>query len=171
MGWGLNRSSGWTGPQVSELLKNTWWNRDVFFDLWFCPLKGGRADDKTTEGCSLLVEEECSCQEDQVCTHTCCSVFLCWKGTWCSHEGCLLNLNHFQSPDLKDSPWSMEKSKEGSELRLEYREQAIDLMQELMRHKMFHRCVLKKCFGGNFPGQRKYLLLTRRRRRRIPTER
>ena len=33
----------------------------------------------------------------------------------------------------------MEKSKEGSELRLEYREQAIDLMQELMRHKMFHR--------------------------------
>merc|ERR1711970_1054957 len=28
---------------------------------------------------------------------------------------------------------------EGSELRLEYREQAIDLMQELMRHKMFHR--------------------------------
>jgi len=40
---------------------------------------------------------------------------------------------------MKDSPWSMEKSKEGSELRLEYREQAIDLMQELMRHKMFHR--------------------------------
>jgi len=33
----------------------------------------------------------------------------------------------------------MEKSKEGAELRLEYREQAIDLMQELMRHKMFHR--------------------------------
>merc|ERR1712013_908825 len=40
---------------------------------------------------------------------------------------------------MKDSPWSMEKSKEGAELRLEYREQAIDLMQELMRHKMFHR--------------------------------
>ena len=40
---------------------------------------------------------------------------------------------------LQDSPWSMEKSKEGAELRLEYREQAIDLMQELMRHKMFHR--------------------------------
>merc|ERR1711997_611040 len=37
------------------------------------------------------------------------------------------------------SPWSMEKSKEGAELRLEYREQAIDLMGELMRHKMFHR--------------------------------
>merc|ERR1719430_1659708 len=40
---------------------------------------------------------------------------------------------------MKDSPWSMAKSKEGAELRLEYREQAIDLMQELMRHKMFHR--------------------------------
>jgi len=40
---------------------------------------------------------------------------------------------------MKDSPWSMEKSKEGAELRLEYREQAIDLMAELLRHKMFHR--------------------------------
>jgi len=40
---------------------------------------------------------------------------------------------------MKDSPWSMDKSKEGSELRLEYREQAIDLMAELLRHKMFHR--------------------------------
>ena len=35
----------------------------------------------------------------------------------------------------------MEKAKEGSELRLEYREQAIDLMAELLRHKMFHRSV------------------------------
>lgn len=40
---------------------------------------------------------------------------------------------------MKDSPWSMERSKEGAELRLEYREQAIDLLGELMRHKMFHR--------------------------------
>jgi len=40
---------------------------------------------------------------------------------------------------MNDSPWSMEKSKEGAELRLEYREQAIDLMAELLRHKMFHR--------------------------------
>ena len=42
---------------------------------------------------------------------------------------------------LQDSPWSVEKAKEGSELRLEYREQAIDLMAELLRHKMFHRSV------------------------------
>lgn len=40
---------------------------------------------------------------------------------------------------MKDSPWCVEKAKEGSELRLEYREQAIDLMAELLRHKMFHR--------------------------------
>ena len=49
-------------------------------------------------------------------------------------------MNLLEPPELQDSPWSMEKSKEGSELRLEYREQAINLMQELMQHKMFHRC-------------------------------
>jgi len=40
---------------------------------------------------------------------------------------------------MNDSPWAMEKSKEGAELRFEYREQAIDFMADLMRHDMFHR--------------------------------
>merc|ERR1712106_749622 len=40
---------------------------------------------------------------------------------------------------MNDSPWSMNKSKVGAELRFEYREQAIDYMAELMRHDMFHR--------------------------------
>lgn len=112
--------------------------KKVFFLLSYIE---GWADDKTKESRRVLVEEKCSCEENQVCTHTCCPVLLCWKSTWCSHEGCLSPIwTSLQSPDLQDSPWSMEKSKEGSELRLEYREQAIDLMQELMRHKMFHRC-------------------------------
>jgi hypothetical protein len=40
---------------------------------------------------------------------------------------------------MKDSPWSVEKSKDGAELRFEYREQAIDFMADLLRLKMFHR--------------------------------
>jgi len=40
---------------------------------------------------------------------------------------------------MNDSPWSLNKSKVGAELRFEYREQAIDYMAELMRHDMFHR--------------------------------
>ena len=40
---------------------------------------------------------------------------------------------------MKDSPWAPEKAKEGSELKFEFREQAIDYMAELMRLHMFHR--------------------------------
>jgi len=40
---------------------------------------------------------------------------------------------------MKDSPWAPEKAKEGSELRFEFREQAIDYMGELLRQHMFHR--------------------------------
>ncbi|XP_023324400.1 translocation protein SEC62 [Eurytemora carolleeae] len=40
---------------------------------------------------------------------------------------------------VNDSPWSKEKAKEGSELILETRFQAIDLLDVLLRNKMFHR--------------------------------
>merc|ERR1712045_797317 len=40
---------------------------------------------------------------------------------------------------MKDSPWAPEKAKDGAELKLEFREQAIDYMGELMRLHMFHR--------------------------------
>jgi len=40
---------------------------------------------------------------------------------------------------IKDSPWAKEKAKEGSEVVLESRYQAMDLLYELMRCKMFHR--------------------------------
>ena len=75
---------------------------------------------------------------------------------------------------LQDSPWSMEKSKEGAELRLEYREQAIDLMQELMRHKMFHRWSLscrRLSTKMVFLERRKYLWPIVKRRKMTQTER
>ena len=75
---------------------------------------------------------------------------------------------------LQDSPWSMEKSKEGAELRLEYREQAIDLMQELMRHKMFHRWSLscrRPWTKMVFLERRKFLWPIVKRRKMTQTER
>ena len=67
----------------------------------------------------------------------------------------------------------MEKSKEGAELRLEYREQAIDLMQELMRHKMFHRWSLSCRLTTKmvFLERRKYLWPIVKRRKMTQTER
>merc|ERR1719290_10116 len=38
-----------------------------------------------------------------------------------------------------ESPWAKEKAKEGSELVFEYREQCVDFLDNLLRHKMFHR--------------------------------
>jgi len=40
---------------------------------------------------------------------------------------------------MNDSPWSKEKAKEGQELVFEYREKAVDYMDNLLRCKMFHR--------------------------------
>eukprot|EP00088_Acartia_fossae_P000831 TRINITY_DN10321_c0_g1_i1.p1 TRINITY_DN10321_c0_g1~~TRINITY_DN10321_c0_g1_i1.p1 ORF type:complete len:358 (+),score=131.92 TRINITY_DN10321_c0_g1_i1:62-1135(+) len=40
---------------------------------------------------------------------------------------------------MNDSPWSKSKAKPGSEVVLESRYQAIDIMHELLRCKMFHR--------------------------------
>nr|ACO12982.1 Translocation protein SEC62 [Lepeophtheirus salmonis] len=40
---------------------------------------------------------------------------------------------------INDSPWSVEKAKESSSLIFNTREDAINLMDELLKHKMFHR--------------------------------
>ena len=40
---------------------------------------------------------------------------------------------------MNDSPWAPEKAKEGADLKFEFREQAIDYMDDLLRLNMFHR--------------------------------
>ena len=40
---------------------------------------------------------------------------------------------------IKDSPWAKEKAKEGAEKVFEFREQAVEFMDLMLKHKMFHR--------------------------------
>ena len=40
---------------------------------------------------------------------------------------------------VNDSPWSKAKAKEGAELVFEFRESAVEFMDEMLKHKMFHR--------------------------------
>ena len=38
-----------------------------------------------------------------------------------------------------ESPWAKGKAPEGSEIVFEFRETAVDFMDEMLKHKMFHR--------------------------------
>ena len=40
---------------------------------------------------------------------------------------------------VNDSPWAKGNSKEDSELVFEYRESAVEFLDEMLKHKMFHR--------------------------------
>ena len=40
---------------------------------------------------------------------------------------------------MQDSPWAKSKAKEGAEITFEYREQAVEFMDDMLKHKMFHR--------------------------------
>ena len=40
---------------------------------------------------------------------------------------------------VKDSPWAKDKAKEGAEMVFEYRESAVEFMDEMLKHKFFHR--------------------------------
>jgi len=48
---------------------------------------------------------------------------------------------YFRAVDalVRDSPWSKAHAKEGQELVFEFRESAIEFMDEMLKHKMFHR--------------------------------
>ena len=47
----------------------------------------------------------------------------------------------FQAVDAlcRDSPWAKGKAKEDSEMVFEFRETAVEFMDEMLKHKMFHR--------------------------------
>lgn len=42
---------------------------------------------------------------------------------------------------VNDSPWGKGKTSEGAEIAFEYREQATEFLDEMLKHKMFHRAV------------------------------
>ena len=45
---------------------------------------------------------------------------------------------------VNDSPWSKAKAKEGAEMVFEYRESAVQFMDDMLKHKFFHRLEQKQ---------------------------